>query len=238
MQALGRGYRCETRVLAHLDCFLAGCGPQGADLTAETFDSWSQSLSHLRSGVRRSRMRIVRKLCLSRRRSAPSCFVPDPARFPPPHQPVRPYWFTEAEIACLIAAADALEPAPGSPLHPAVFRVGIVLLYTTGLRRGELLNCRMGDLDPGERTPPVRDSKFHKSRLLPLSASAFGEVERYLRARHAASLPTSADAPLLRHRCRDGSGDTGAGFAQGLRGLLRATDIRKPDGGGVVPQAD
>ena len=174
-QALGRGYDSERRVLAHLDGFLANTAPDAADLTPATFDAWCQTLTHLRSGVRRFRMRVVRNLCLYRRRNEPTCFVPDPALFPPLHQPVRPYLFTETEVARLIQATTALTATAGSPLRPAVFRLGLVLLYTTGLRRGELLHLCLGDLDLVERTLWVQASKFHKSRLLPLSADAFGE---------------------------------------------------------------
>lgn len=188
-QALGRGYDGERRILAHLDGFLASTTPD-AELTPETFDAWCQSLVHLRSGTRRSRMRVVRNLCLYRRRTEPTCFVPDPGLFPPLHQPVRPYLFTEEEVARLIQAAATLAPTPGSPLRPAVMRLGLVLLYTAGLRRGELVHLRLGDLDLVERTLWVQDSKFHKSRLLPLSADAFGELERYLAARAAAAVPS------------------------------------------------
>jgi integrase/recombinase XerD len=228
-QALGRGYDGERRVLAHLDAFLASIDPD-ADLTSETFDAWCRTLAHLRSGVRRSRLRVVRNLCLYRRRTEPTCFVPDPALFPPLHQPVRPYLFTEAEVARLIRATATLAPTPGSPLRPAVMRLGIVLLYTAGLRRGELLHLRLGDLDLVERTLWVQASKFHKSRLLPLSADAFGELERYLAARAAAALPSDSAAPLLGHRQRGGPGYTGTGLRGGVCHLLRATGIRTPAG--------
>lgn len=229
-QALGRDYDGERRVLARLDAFLASTAPGGADLTPATFNAWCQTLSHLRSGVRRSRMRVVRNLCLYRHRTEPNCFVPDPALFPPLHQPVRPYLFTEAEVGRLLQATAALTPTAGSPLRPAVLRLGLVLLYTAGLRRGELLRLCLGDLDLVEHTLWVRTSKFHKSRLLPLSSDAFGELERYLEVRRAASLPGDSAAPLLCHRQRGGPGYGGTGLRGGLCHLLSVTGIRTPAG--------
>jgi integrase len=41
--------------------------------------------------------------------------------------------------------------------------VAIVILYTTGLRRGELVRLILRDYDQDERALLVRDSKFHKS---------------------------------------------------------------------------
>ena len=72
-RALGRQYSNEEHVLALLDRFLAA---RRVDLNAETFAAWCLTLEHLASGTRRARMRIVRNLCLYRRRGESGCFVP------------------------------------------------------------------------------------------------------------------------------------------------------------------
>lgn len=228
-EALGRRYATERAVLKSVDAFLAGC-PDASDLSAETLAGWCHTQQHLTSGVRRSRMRILRNLCLYRRRTEPACFVPDSALFPPIHQSVRPYIFTEAEIARLLRAARDLKPTSRSPLCPEVFRLAIVLLYTTGLRRGELLHMTAGDYDPHEHSILVRASKFHKSRCLPLSLDGFREIDAYLRRRRARHLPTVDETPLLWNDYAGGRGYTGVGFGTGFRKLLRASEIHKPDG--------
>ena len=58
---------------------------------------------------------------------------------------------------------------PSSPLRPEVIRLAIVLLFTTGIRRGELLRLTVGDYDRRDATLRIRESKFHESRLLPLN---------------------------------------------------------------------
>lgn len=73
-ESLGRAYRVERDVLAHLDAFL---GSAGQDLSRETFQRWISTRAQLTAGVRRNWMRIVRNLCLYRRRAEPGCFVPD-----------------------------------------------------------------------------------------------------------------------------------------------------------------
>src|SRR2546425_1198174 len=82
----------------------------------------------------------------------------------------------------VLHAANALAPTPATPLRPQVFRFAIVLLFTTGMRRGELLRLTLDDYDPREGTLLVRESKFHKSRLLPLSSDGLREIEGYLEA--------------------------------------------------------
>ena len=226
-RALGRRYDLERRVLQSVDSFLT---TQGSDLTAETFTDWCRNDESLASGVRRNRMRIVRNLCLYRRRTEPTCFVPDPSMFPAPHQPVRPYIFREAEIIRLLQEATRLKRRPSVPLRPEVFRLAITLLYTTGLRRGELLRLTTGDYDPRERTLLVRDTKFHKSRLLPLSSDAADELGRYLRARRTQGLAVSSGTPLISNQRAGGRAYTGVGFGNVLRELFERAGIRKPNG--------
>jgi integrase/recombinase XerD len=226
-QALGRRYDGERRILALLDHFLAG---ERADLTAESFTRWCHTQDHLTSGVRRHRMRVVRNLTLYRRRREPSCFVPNPLLFPPLHQPVQPYIFTHAEIAGLVHHATALEASRDCPLRPQLFSLAITLLYTAGLRRGELLRLTLGDYDQREGTLLVRESKFHKSRLLPLSADAIEQLDGYIEARKKRRLPASPQSPVVWNKRGGGRTYTATGFCHVVRRLFTAAGIRKPNG--------
>ncbi|MGH8187006.1 MAG: tyrosine-type recombinase/integrase [Steroidobacteraceae bacterium] len=174
-------------------------------------------------------MRIVRNFCLYLRRTRPGCFVPDPNGFPQPHVPRRPYIFTEAQIVRLLGVATSLSSNSTSLLRAAVSRIAIVLLYTTGLRRGELVRLVISDYDATEQTLLIRKSKFHKSRVVALSSSAAREMNQYLRARRR--LPHSADAPLLVSNHGGISAYCGGGLGQAMRSLFRLADVRKPDGG-------
>jgi hypothetical protein len=54
------------------------------------------------------------------------------------------YLFTEAEVVRLLEVVDALPPAPTSPVRRENLRLAIVILYTTGLRRGvKMVNRRI-----------------------------------------------------------------------------------------------
>jgi integrase/recombinase XerD len=162
------------------------------------------------------------------RRTDPGCFVPEPSGFPAPHPPQRPHIFTEEQIARLLSVTADLGPASTSPLRAEVYRLAIVLLYTLGLRRGELVRLVLSDYDAVERTLLVRASKFHKSRLVALSEDGVREMDRYLRARHR--LPHGADAPLLVSSCRGLRAYDGASIGMGLRGIFRRADVRTAKG--------
>ena len=228
-QALGRGFALERRVLETLAEFVATAG--AADLTSSEFEHWCKTQTHLTTGVRRNRMRIVRNFCLYRRRTEPHCFVPDPDCFPHPHQPIQPYIFSETEIAHLLQATTHMRVAARCPLRRQFFRVAIVLLYTTGLRHRELLRLTLQDYDPQAHTLLVRESKFHKSRYLPLSPDASRELEAYLDAQRQHPFPRPVDSPpLLWNGYAHGRTYTASGLTDGLQELLRAAGIRKADG--------
>jgi integrase/recombinase XerD len=227
--ALGRRYAIERRVLETLEAFLQTTGP-AADLTPESFEAWAQTFPHLAPTVRRNRLRIVRNLCLYRRRTEPASFLPDRALFPAPHQPRAPYIFTASEIGRLLQATSSLAPTPGCPLRPQMFRLAVVVLYTTGLRRGELLRLTLDDYAPEAHVLAIHETKFHKSRQVPLSPTTTRELDRYLRARRRHHLSISATTPLLAHGTATLRGYTGVGLGHGFRQLLMITGIRTPEG--------
>lgn len=223
-KALGRRFDVEADVLGHLDRFLLGqTSDSGAAFTAQSFAAWTLTLAHLLPTVRRNHMRIVRNLCLYLRRSDPDCFVPDPSSFPAPHAPPRPHIFTEEQIVRLLRVAATLRPRSDTPLCAEVFRLAIVLLYTAGLRRGELLRLVLSDYDPAARTLLVRASKFHKSRLVALSEDAAREMDLYLRVRRR--LPHAPSFPLLVNRHGGLRAYSGVSFGRSLKRLFHRADI-------------
>src|SRR5215831_17367027 len=208
-RALGRLFDEPTRTLQSVDRFLQD---HAADLNAAAFQAWCQTQEHLASGVRRGRMMEVYNFCLYRRRTEPRCFVPDPALFPKPHQRLRPYIFSEEEVVRLLLATSGLKRVRSSPLRPEVIRLAIVLLFTTGIRRGELLRLILADYNRQDATLLIRESKFHKSRLLPLNGDIATEMDRYLRARAARRLPLSPDTALIWNAIKGGRAYSGPGL--------------------------
>ena len=226
-QALGHCYDTQRQCLVPLDRFLAHAPI--SDLTAESFSAWCSAIGHLVPSGRRMRMQLVRQLCLYRRRSEPACFVPDPSQFPPPRPRPLPHVFSENEIVRLLRAADALRPWGASPLYRQVARLALVLLYTSGLRRGEVVRLTLGDYDPVEHVISVRDTKFHKSRHGP-AFQGCREGDRAIPRFTAVGMEfrNGADAPRLLPRPTGYSGD---GLRVLMRHLFRTADVRTAAGG-------
>jgi integrase/recombinase XerD len=229
-QALGRSFKTSSAILLTLDRFLCTLGMPSPDLTAETFKRWCQTLESLCTTVRLAQMRVVRNFCLYRRRTAPACFVPDPTQFPHARPAVTPYIFSDLEVARLLSYSTVIANSVRSPLRRAATRLAIILLYTTGLRRGELLRLSAQDYDAAAQTLLIRASKFHKSRILPLPGDVAAEVARFLKERRAVRPPLPAAAPLIWSPHGGGRAYSSKQLTHNLHILLKHAGIEKPDG--------
>ena len=227
---IGRDYRNERWILRNLRSFLEGSG--ATDLDAALFDRWRAQFQHLGSSARFAREHTVNKLCRYRRRSVPDCFLPDQESLARQKPHALATIIEPAQVAHLLACASQLAPGSRSPVRAQVMRLAVVLLYTAGLRRGELVRLTLGDADAQAGVLRIRESKFHKSRWVPLSTSAQAELRSYLVARRLAGLDERPAAPLL---CTAGArAYTGEGFYNSFKQLLRSAGIR--DNAGRCPR--
>ena len=228
-RALGRGYAREERVLDGLIDFLIQSNY--ADLDHPGFESWCNLEGHLSANGRRSRQFVIRNFCLYRRRNEPDCFVPDPNYFPRPQPCCIPVLVEPEQIGRMLALTNGLASVPVSPLRPAVLRLAIVLLYTSGLRRGQVIRLALQDVEPQAGVLRICESKFHKSRLIPLSSGGLKELHRYLSQRMIPSFDSRPSSPLL---CNFAKGKlrsyTGTGLSQGIHALFDAAGVRDNDG--------
>ena len=83
-------------------------------------------------------------------------------------------------------------------------RLAIVLLFTTGIRCGELLRLTLGDYNQRDATLLIRESKFHKSPLLPLNGGVVREIDPSLRVRTQRKLPISSDTAFIWNASKGG----------------------------------
>lgn len=229
-RSLGRRFATATQTLLSLDRFLHNASGTYSDLTAEAFRAWCLTQEVVTSGVRRVRMLEVYNFCLYRRRTESQCFLPNPNTFPNYHQRLKPYIFSEAEVAAMLSAASDLKRNSASPLRAEVIRLSIVLLFTTGIRRGELLKLTIADYNRQESTLHIRQTKFYKSRLLPINSDIADEIERYLRVRVRRRLLVSPDTPLIWNATQGGRAYTGTGLQTCLRPLLQQCGITTAKG--------
>jgi integrase/recombinase XerD len=110
----------------------------------------------------------------------------------------RPHIYAEHEVRHLLEIARDL-PSPRSPLRPLTLYTMLVLAYCAGLRIGEIVRLSLGDIDFRDETIEIRDTKFFKSRRLPLAPSVMSALRHYLAARQQAGAPTEPASGLFWH---------------------------------------
>jgi integrase/recombinase XerD len=81
----------------------------------------------------------------------------------------QPFLYSEADITATL----------GGPLRAATYRTLVGLLAAAGLRIGEAINLDHDDIDWAEGMLLIRESKFGKSRLVPLQPSSMNALREY-----------------------------------------------------------
>jgi integrase/recombinase XerD len=109
----------------------------------------------------------------------PATEVPPAQLLPWPKCRATPYLYSDADIAALMSAARLLTPA----IRAVTYETLIGLLSVTGMRAGEVLRLDRDDVDWDEGALTVWDSKFGKSREIPLHPSALAALGAYAQRR-------------------------------------------------------
>ena len=112
---------------------------------------------------------------------------------------------------------------PRAPLRSLTLYTMLALAYCAGLRLAEIVGLKLGDLDLNADCIEVLDTKFFKSRRLPLSATAIAALRDYLKARAKAGAPAESDAPLFWH-AKGGCGYVAAGAH--LRRVIQVAGLK------------
>lgn len=103
----------------------------------------------------------------------PSRFLLGPVRRPPVH-----HIYTDDQVAALLTEAANLGPA--GTLRPKTYATLFGLLAATGMRISEALRLGREDVDLKKAVLAIHLTKFRKSRLVPLHATAADALRGYV----------------------------------------------------------
>jgi len=104
--------------------------------------------------------------------------LPDPPRRSP--SCFKPYIYSHEELKRLLEAPAMVCTSKRWRLQPQTLRMLLLLLYGAGLRVGEALSLRLCDVNLAERLLSIWDTKFFKSRLVPIGEQLSGALAEYL----------------------------------------------------------
>lgn len=179
-RALGTQLREPARTLGHLVGFLER---EGAEfITTNLALRWATE----RKGVQRAtwarRLTMVRRFATWLSTFDPRTEVPPRRLLYARHRRNKPHIFTAQEIEGLMTEAARL-PSP-TGLRALTYVTLIGLLASTGLRPGEALALKLADVDLQNGILAIRQTKFGKSRFVPIKDSTCAALARYVDRRN------------------------------------------------------
>lgn len=178
-RALGYQLRLAGRLLRR---FVEFAEQEGADyITTELALKWATQPAQAQPSQWANRLRMVRRFAHYRSPTDPRTIVPPPDLLPHQYRRVAPYLYSDEQIISLIKAARRLPSTIG--LRPHTYATLFGLYVATGLRANEALHLQRDDVDLLNGVLTIRDSKFGKTRYVPLHPSTQRALQRYARLR-------------------------------------------------------
>jgi site-specific recombinase XerD len=230
-QALGERFRTNAVILR---AFTRSVGPDAevGDVRPEQVSAFLAGAGPITSAwhVRHNALKGLYRYALSR---GFATVAPLPAAVPRRPPPFVPYIYSREELRRLLLAAGRVDHALRRAA-PHTLRAFLLTLYGAGLRVHEAIRLTRGDVDLASALATVRDSKFFKSRLVPLGpllAQALAEYAAWRQTEHPAA---ESGAPFFVGR--DGARLGRQSLTKAFRRVRDEAGIRRQDGARYQPR--
>jgi len=143
--------------------------------------------------AKRASLAGLYRYAISRGFAAASPLPEHPPKLSPPQTP---YVYSSAELQRLLDATAVLNN-PASRLQSMTYRMLLLLLYGSGLRVGEAIALRLSDIDLAQRLITVCNTKFYKTRLVPVGPRLSQQMAAYLDRRRLLAIPEGEMSAFL-----------------------------------------
>lgn len=114
----------------------------------------------------------------------------------PQTPPFVPYIYTQDELRRLFSSAICCRQN-ARKLEPHTLRTILVLLYGAGLRIGEAVALTVSDVDLPGSVLTIRNTKFNKTRMVPIGSQLHQVITQYATRREQAGHSQSTSAPFF-----------------------------------------
>jgi integrase len=121
---------------------------------------------------------------------------PIPLTIPKPPPPFVPYIYNTEELRALFNTCLSYQKNRGV-LDPYMVRTFILLLYGTGLRLSEAISLTLDDVDLNQAILIIRNTKFHKTRLVPMGKQLTQILLDYATWRKQKKYAVNPEAPFF-----------------------------------------
>ena len=210
-----------------LSHFLDFMEAEGAEvITLQIALRWAMLPADVQRATWARRLGHVRGFAAWRSSFDPRTEVPPDRMLSARRQRNPPHIYTEKEVLALMAGASRLTKGK---IRPWTYRTFLGLMASTGLRPGEALALDMKDVDLQTGILTIRESKFGKTRFVPLSESTQAALAEYVRRRESLCRRIQTEAFFLTPR---GNRLKAESARRTLAELSCAIGLRQPQMGG------
>jgi integrase len=151
-------------------------------ITTDLALRWACQPKHVQRATWARRLTMVRQFAAWLSAFDPRTEVPPKRLLNARHRRSKPYIYTEQEIDHLMIEA-ALLPSPMG-LRALTYVTLIGLLAVTGIRPGEVVALNLSDVDLKNGILVIRQTKFGKSRFVPINDSTCSALSDYANRRN------------------------------------------------------
>jgi integrase/recombinase XerD len=221
-RGLGFKLRDSERLLHKFIVFLKARSAEF--VTTELALQWAQQPQHTSLCHRSRRLAIVRDFARYLSAKEPRTEIPPQDLLQGKTQRSQPYIYSDEQILRLIRECAALEPRLS--LRPHTYAALFGLLAVTGMRHGEIIALKNRDVDLNDGMITVRQSKFNKTRILPVHPSTTKKLRAYVRCRDRLAPVRSTDRFFV---SRHGKGLNVSIVRHAFIQVSRRIGLRAPD---------
>lgn len=225
-RSLGLLLKNAEYTLDEFDKHLAKKFPRCKIITRPMIVDYLDNMKHLSPMSLRDRLTNLRQFCRFYFQYQQNVYIPEKFLVPAAKPAVKPHIYSEQEVRSLISKAGKMHPR--RPFVSQTYKAIIGLLWVAGLRIGEATKLSFGDVDLVDGVIHIRQTKFFKSRLVPLSSSSVSALLEYKRLRKERGYSEAPDSPFFinrRHKRCDKSTTS-----KEIQKLIRKLDLKTIQG--------
>jgi integrase/recombinase XerD len=127
------------------------------------------------------KLRIIRRFALHLHTIDPLTEIPEDHLLPYSYRRHSPYIYSDADVLSLLDACKTL--LSNHPLYAHTYYTLFGLIVVTGMRTAEVLALTHQSVDLSKGVITISESKFHKSRKIPIHATTIEMLSKYTRHR-------------------------------------------------------
>lgn len=184
-RSVGCLYNTEAKKLSEFSRFTLAFECPENTLTKEIVQAWISKKPTDSDRNQYARFSLISQFARYMERMGYSAYVPERDEVGKMHKCFVPYIFSHQEIQAFFEAADSMTcpPRSGTPRRRLIMPVLFRMLYCCGLRVSEATNLLSEDVDIEQGILTIRNSKFGKTRYVPMSVELTDICANYAKTR-------------------------------------------------------